>query len=123
MPNRHLYEQLIIFRPWGCYKTIEGDDLNGFKCKRITVNPGCRLSLQSHEKRSEHWVIVSGIANVQIGHDFIKLSANQHVYIPKNTLHRIENIGEILLEFIETQIGDYLGEDDIVRYEDDFDRV
>jgi len=112
-----------VYRPWGWYCTIEGNDTSGFKVKRIAVYPGKKLSLQSHDKRSEHWVIVKGKANVQVGHDNLILHANQHVYIPKKTLHRIENIGEDLLEFVETQIGDYLGEDDIVRYEDDFGRV
>ena len=112
-----------VYRPWGWYCTIEGNDMSGFKVKRIAVYPGKKLSLQSHDKRSEHWVVVKGKANVQVGHDHLILHANQHVYIPKKTLHRMENIGEDLLEFVETQIGEYLGEDDIVRYEDDFGRV
>jgi len=121
-------EETIFFtrvtdnRPWGYYCTVEGNDQSGFKVKRISVYPGKKLSLQSHDKRSEHWVIVSGSAKVQIGHDFLTLGPNQHVYIPKKTLHRMENIGDDLLEFVETQIGEYLGEDDIVRYEDDFGR-
>ena len=110
-------------RPWGWYCNIEGNEYSGFKVKRIAVYPGKKLSLQSHDKRSEHWVIVSGKAKVQVGHDFLILEKNQHVYIPKKTLHRMENIGDELLEFVETQIGEYLGEDDIVRYEDDFNRV
>lgn len=112
-----------VFRPWGWYLNIEGNDHSGFKVKRIGVNPGKRLSLQSHYKRSEHWVITKGIAKVQVGMDFITLHVNQHVYIPKETLHRMENIGEEMVEFIETQIGEYLGEDDIVRYDDDFGRL
>jgi mannose-1-phosphate guanylyltransferase / mannose-6-phosphate isomerase len=112
-----------VYRPWGWYCNIEGNDISGFKVKRIAVYPGKKLSLQSHDKRSEHWVVVKGQANVQVGHDQLILHANQHVYIPKKTLHRMENIGEELLEFVETQIGEYLGEDDIVRYEDDFGRV
>jgi mannose-1-phosphate guanylyltransferase/mannose-6-phosphate isomerase len=111
------------FRPWGYYKNVEGNDNTGFKVKRISVYPGKRLSLQSHNHRSEHWVIVKGTAKVQVGDDTLFLSKDQHVYIPINTLHRIENIGDDLLEFTETQIGDYLGEDDIVRYEDDFGRI
>jgi mannose-1-phosphate guanylyltransferase/mannose-6-phosphate isomerase len=110
-------------RPWGWYCNIEGNEYSGFKVKRIAVYPGKKLSLQSHDKRSEHWVIVSGRAKVQVGHDFLILEKNQHVYIPKKTLHRMENIGDELLEFVETQIGEYLGEDDIIRYEDDFNRV
>ena len=111
------------FRPWGYYKNVEGNDNSGFKVKRISVYPGKRLSLQSHNHRSEHWVIVKGTGKVQVGDDFLILNKDQHVYIPLNTLHRIENIGEDLLEFTETQIGDYLGEDDIIRYEDDFGRI
>lgn len=112
-----------VFRPWGWYVNVEGDDYGGFKVKRIGVYPGKRLSLQSHDKRSEHWVIVKGKAKVQVGKDFLILHPNQHVYIPKETLHRMENIGTDLVEFVETQIGEYLGEDDIKRYEDDFGRV
>jgi len=111
-----------VFRPWGWYINVEGDDYNGFKIKRIAVYPGKRLSLQSHNHRSEHWVIVKGNAKVQVGSDNILLNADQNIYIPIKTLHRIENIGEELLEFTETQIGSYLGEDDIIRYEDDFGR-
>lgn len=112
-----------VYRPWGWYINVEGNDYNGFKVKRIGVYPGKRLSLQSHNQRSEHWVITKGTAKVQVGKDFLILNKNQHVYIPKETLHRMENIGEEMVEFVETQIGDYLGEDDIVRYEDDFGRV
>ena len=97
--------------------------MDGFKIKRIAVYPGKRLSLQSHNKRAEHWVIVRGKAKVQVGEDFIIMEKDQHVYIPTLALHRIENIGDDLMEFTETQVGDYLGEDDIVRYEDDFGRV
>lgn len=113
----------IVERPWGSYEsiyTIEGKT----QVKRITVKPKCRLSLQSHYKRSEHWVVVQGIGKVQVGKDFLTLHENQHVYIPKETLHRIENLKDDEdLAFIETQVGSYLGEDDIVRYEDDFGRV
>ena len=112
-----------VLRPWGWYKNVEGSDTNGFKVKRIAVYPGKRLSLQSHNYRSEHWVMVRGSANVTLGTHEIILQKDQHIYIPVKTLHRIENIGKDLLEFTETQIGDYLGEDDIIRYEDDFGRV
>jgi mannose-1-phosphate guanylyltransferase/mannose-6-phosphate isomerase len=111
------------YRPWGWYINIEGHDYGGFKVKRIGVYPGKRLSLQSHDNRSEHWVIVKGNAKVQVGKDFHILHKNHSVYIPVGVLHRMENVGEDMVEFIETQIGDYLGEDDIVRYEDDFGRV
>ena len=112
-----------VFRPWGYYKNVEGNDHSGFKIKRITVYPGKRLSLQSHNYRSEHWVITNGNAKVQVGTEEFILEMDQHIYIPVNTLHRIENIGTELMEFTETQIGGYLGEDDIIRYEDDFGRI
>ena len=102
-----------LYRPWGYYTTIHGNDNTGYKVKKIGVFTNSRLSLQSHNHRSEHWVIVQGKAKVQVGDDFVELNKNQHVYIPIKTLHRIENIGEEMLIFIETQIGDYLGEDDI----------
>ena len=116
------------YRPWGWYINVEGndkeiDEINKFKVKRIGVYPGKRLSLQSHKHRSEHWVIVGGTARVQVGEDQHVLHKNQHVYIPVGVLHRMENIGKDMVEFVETQIGDYLGEDDIVRYQDDFGRV
>ena len=112
-----------VYRPWGYYVNVEGKDDSGFKIKRISVYPGKRLSLQSHHFRSEHWVIVKGKAKVEVGREEIYLKKDQHVYIPIQTLHRIENIGDELLEFTETQIGNYLGEDDIIRYQDDFGRV
>lgn len=108
-------------RPWGSWITIK-EKKNSFKIKQINVNIGKRLSLQSHKHRSEHWVIVQGRAKVQIGKDEFKLEKNQCAYIPKETLHRLENIGEDELVVIETQIGEYLEEDDIIRYEDDFNR-
>lgn len=112
-----------VFRPWGYYKNVEGHDSNGFKIKRISVYPGKRLSLQSHNHRSEHWVIVKGTAKVQLNCDTVIRNKDESIYIPVKALHRIENIGDDLLEFTETQIGDYLGEDDILRYEDDFGRI
>lgn len=110
------------YRPWGWYLCIDGNDYSGSKVKRICVYPGKRLSLQSHEHRAEHWIIVKGTAKVQVGKDFHILKTNQSIYIPTGTLHRMENIGIEMVEFIETQIGNYLGEDDIIRYEDDFGR-
>lgn len=107
-------------RPWGYYVNVYEE--KGFKIKKIGVKPGKRLSLQSHNKRSEHWVIVKGVGKVQVGEDFHILNVNQNIYIPKKVLHRIENIGNEELVFTETQIGEYLGEDDIIRYEDDFNR-
>ena len=121
--------RLPSYRPWGIYETlidfpennVKNDD-NGYKIKRIIVNPGKRLSLQSHDYRSEHWIIVKGTAKVQVGDDDLIMKNNQHIYIPKNCKHRIENIGEDDLVFIEVQLGNYLGEDDITRYQDDFGR-
>lgn len=107
-------------KPWGWYKTIYSHP--GFKLKHICVFPGKRLSLQSHNKRSEHWVVVKGNSIVRIGNDELFLHANQNVFIPTRVLHRIENVGDENLEFVETQIGEYLEEDDIIRYEDDFGR-
>ena len=112
-----------VFRPWGWYMNIDGDDHSGSKVKRIGVLPGSRLSLQSHNYRSEHWVITKGKARVQLGKDLLDLNPNQSVFIAKEVLHRMENIGTEEVEFVETQIGEYLGEDDIVRYEDDYGRV
>ena len=102
---------------------IAGDDYAGHKVKKICVHPGKRLSLQSHDQRSEHWTIVKGTAKVQLNDDFITLERNGYIFIPLKALHRIENIGTEDLEFIEVQVGDYLGEDDIKRYEDDFGRA
>ena len=112
-----------VYRPWGWYINIDGNDYNGSKVKRIGIYPGKKLSLQSHNKRSEHWVIVKGTAKIQVGNDFHILHSNQSIYIPVTVLHRAENIGNDMVELIETQIGEYLGEDDIIRYEDDFGRV
>jgi len=112
-----------VYRPWGWYMNIDGNDYSGSKVKRICVYPGSRLSLQSHNQRSEHWVITKGSARVQIGNSFLDLLPNQSVFIPKEVLHRIENTGTEEVEFIETQIGQYLGEDDIVRHEDDYGRI
>ena len=108
-------------RPWGMFEVLaEGE---GYKVKRIEVKPGQRLSLQSHEKRSEHWVIVNGTALATVGEQQITLHPNQHIIIPMQTKHRIANPGDELLVFIEVQSGSYLGEDDITRYEDDYQRV
>lgn len=111
------------YRPWGWYINVEGNDHTGFKVKRIGVYPGKRLSLQSHNNRSEHWVITKGKARVQLNEEFFEMGPNDHIYIPLEALHRMENIGDEMVEFVETQIGEYLGEDDIVRYEDDFGRA
>ncbi|HZS48513.1 MAG TPA: phosphomannose isomerase type II C-terminal cupin domain [Blastocatellia bacterium] len=107
-------------RPWGSYEVLE--DLDGFKVKKIIVNPGHRLSLQSHKRRSEHWVITSGEALVTLNDGQHRLAPNQYIHVPSGARHRVENPGSEPLVFIEVQCGDYLGEDDIVRYQDDYQR-
>lgn len=109
-----------VHRPWGSYDSIDMAD--GFQVKRIKVKPGARLSLQSHERRAEHWVVVRGTARVTRDNDVFELFANQSAYIPIGAKHRLENPGSEMLELIEVQSGDYLGEDDIVRYEDVYGR-
>ena len=109
-----------VFRPWGYYDSI--DSGIGFQVKRIFVNPGAKLSLQKHKKRAEHWVIVKGIASITCGDKVFQLEENQSTFIPKGEIHRLENAGKIPLEIIEIQTGSYLGEDDIIRLEDDYQR-
>lgn len=118
-----LTDHLTEHRPWGYYTNLAGDDYSGYKVKRIVVYPGKKLSLQTHSKRSEHWVFIKGVAKVRVGDDYHILRKNQSVYIPIGVKHRVENIGSENVQFIETQVGEYLGEDDIVRYEDDWDRT
>jgi len=107
-------------RPWGSFTVLE--EGRGYKIKRIEVNPGHRLSLQMHHHRSEHWIVVSGTAKVVCGDNEILLSNNQSTYVPQCTTHRLENPGVIPLVLIEVQNGEYLGEDDIIRYQDDYAR-
>ena len=109
-----------VHRPWGSYDSI--DMAEGFQVKRIKVKPGARLSLQSHTRRAEHWIVVRGTARVTRDNDVFELFANQSTYIPIGAKHRLENPGTEMLELIEVQSGDYLGEDDIVRYEDVYGR-
>jgi mannose-1-phosphate guanylyltransferase/mannose-6-phosphate isomerase len=110
-----------VNRPWGNYTVLE-EDPEGFKLKRIEVAPGARLSLQSHAHRSEHWVVVSGTATVTNGEEVITVQKNQSTYIPIGSKHRLENLGAEPLHIVEIQVGDYLGEDDIQRYEDNYGR-
>jgi mannose-1-phosphate guanylyltransferase/mannose-6-phosphate isomerase len=110
-----------VSRPWGSYDSI---DMGArFQVKRITVKPGAKLSLQMHHHRAEHWIVVSGTALVTIGDDTRMLSENQSTYIPIGVTHRLENPGVLPLEMIEVQSGSYLGEDDIVRFEDTYGRA
>ncbi len=109
-----------IHRPWGYYDSI--DSGSRFQVKRIVVNPGAALSLQMHHHRAEHWVVVRGRARVTRGDDVFLVTENESTYIPLGTRHRLENPGKVPLEMIEVQSGAYLGEDDIVRFEDSYGR-
>jgi mannose-1-phosphate guanylyltransferase/mannose-6-phosphate isomerase len=118
--TEHLHHTKV-YRPWGCY---EGIDLGErFQVKRITVNPGGKLSLQMHHHRAEHWVVVSGTARVTCGDKVTLLTENESTYIPIGMNHRLENPGKMPLHLIEVQSGSYLGEDDIVRFEDVYQRT
>ena len=109
-----------VERPWGWYQTLE--EGMGHKIKRIGVHPGARISLQKHHQRAEHWVVVQGEAQVTVGAHQMALQVGQHVDIPLGEIHRMENRGGVPLEIIELQFGNYLGEDDIVRLQDDYGR-
>ena len=114
-------EHLTVQRPWGKYTVLEEGP--GYKVKRIEVDPGKRLSLQLHHQRSEHWVVIQGTARVTRGEEKYDLPTGFSTGIPKETPHRLENPGQVPLEIIEIQNGPYLGEDDIVRFQDDFSRI
>ena len=109
-----------VYRPWGAYDSIDNGER--FQVKRITVKPGGTLSLQMHHHRAEHWIVVSGTARVTRGDETLLLTENQSTYIPLGVVHRLENPGRLPLELIEVQSGSYLGEDDIVRFEDRYGR-
>jgi mannose-1-phosphate guanylyltransferase/mannose-6-phosphate isomerase len=114
-------EHRQVYRPWGSYDSIDSGPR--FQVKRITVKPGQRLSLQLHHHRAEHWIVVSGTARVRINDNDRLLAENESVYIPIGVKHWLENPGKVNLELIEVQTGGYLGEDDIVRFEDRYGRV
>jgi len=119
--NYHV-EHVTVRRPWGSYTVLDSSG-NGYQLKRIDVLPGAKLSLQSHQHRSEHWVVVAGTATVTCG-DMVKTVAkNGSAYIPIGETHRLENRGKVPVQLIEVQVGEYLGEDDIERYEDSYGRV
>ncbi|MCB1768294.1 MAG: mannose-1-phosphate guanylyltransferase/mannose-6-phosphate isomerase, partial [Candidatus Competibacteraceae bacterium] len=123
LKNRHRSEGRMhrkVYRPWGCYDSIDFDQR--FQVKRITVNPGASLSSQMHHHRAEHWVVVRGTARVTRGEEVFLLTENQSTYISVGVRHRLENPGKIPLEIVEVQSGSYLGEDDIVRYDDVYGR-
>ncbi|MGB6936872.1 MAG: cupin domain-containing protein, partial [Xanthobacteraceae bacterium] len=113
-------EHLKVHRPWGSYQSI--DQGARFQVKRIVVKPGGRLSLQLHHYRAEHWIVVHGTARVTVGEEIKTVHENESIYIPIGARHRLENPGKIDLELIEVQTGTYLGEDDIIRIEDDYRR-
>ncbi len=117
---KEIQEHSTMQRPWGQYSVLETGPR--FKVKRIVVHPGQKLSLQMHYHRSEHWVVVSGTAKVTIGNEEKLLHENESIYISKSMHHRLENPGKVLLEMIEVQVGEYTGEDDIVRFEDVYGR-
>jgi mannose-6-phosphate isomerase len=110
----------IYERPWGTYKTIEMGE--GFQAKIITVIPGGRLSLQKHFKRAEHWVVIKGKPTITVDELVREYAVNEHVYIPTEAVHRLENFTDDEIAIIEVQVGSYLGEDDIVRLDDIYTR-
>lgn len=110
----------IYQRPWGTYQTLAQD--NGFQVKILTVIPGGQLSLQKHFKRSEHWVVVAGTPTITLNETKKSYKINDAIYIPIEAVHRIENLGDSTCQIIEVQVGNYLGEDDIVRLEDVYGR-
>ena len=123
LKDKHLKEiehNLLVYRPWGKYEVLI--DTPTYKVKKITVYPEAKLSLQAHFHRTEHWVVVRGTAKAINGEREIYLNENESTFIPPNTRHRLENPGKMDLELIEVQTGNYLGEDDIIRFEDIYDR-
>ncbi len=119
--GRHEYNlHRKVLRPWGWYDCVDKGER--FKVKRILVNPGAKLSLQSHRFRAEHWIVVHGKAQITNGNQILILEENQSIYIPAGKIHRLANPGEVPLEIIEVQSGSYLGEDDIVRFDDQYGR-
>ncbi len=118
--EEHLIHRTVE-RPWGSYTVLEKGD--GYKIKRIVVNPGAKLSLQLHHRRSEHWVVISGTARVTRGQEVFDVHPNESTFIPVSVKHRLENPGTIPLRIIEVQNGDYVEEDDIERFDDEFGRI
>jgi mannose-1-phosphate guanylyltransferase len=110
-----------VYRPWGMYDSI--DNGHRYQVKRISVQPGAKLSLQMHHHRAEHWIVVSGTAKVTVGNEERLVAENESIFIPLGTVHALENPGKIPLDLIEVQTGAYLGEDDIVRFEDRYGRA
>jgi len=119
--RKEAMENATVYRPWGSY-TVMGEG-PGYKMKKIRVTPGQKLSLQMHYHRSEHWVVIGGTAQVTVDQTVKMVHRNESIFIPPSTKHRLENPGKMLLEIIEIQNGDYLAEDDIVRFEDSYGRI
>jgi len=120
LPGDLIENHMFEYRPWGKFEILSNN--KNYKSKIITVDPGHRLSYQSHQKRSEHWVIVSGQGQVTLDDKEQKIKAGDHVHIPVKSKHRIANTGKEALQFIEVQTGTYFGEDDIERFQDDYSR-
>jgi mannose-1-phosphate guanylyltransferase len=114
-------DMICVQRPWGSYTVLA--DETGFKVKRLDVLPGASLSLQMHHQRSEHWVVVNGVAEIVNGDAALLLYPGEYIYIPTGCAHRLSNPGPCITTVIEVQCGAYLGEDDIVRFDDLYDRV
>ena len=110
-----------VYRPWGVYDSIDNGER--YQVKRISVKPGAKLSVQMHHHRAEHWIVVSGTASVTNGDETYLVTENESTFIPIGQVHALENPGKVMLEMIEVQSGSYLGEDDIVRFEDRYGRV
>ena len=110
-----------VYRPWGHYDSVDSGERH--KTKRIVVKPGAKLSVQKHHHRAEHWIVVKGTAIVSKGDETMLLSENESTFIPLGVIHSLENPGVIPLEMVEVQSGSYLGEDDIVRFEDKYGRT
>lgn len=115
------FQHREVYRPWGKYDSV--DQSSRFQVKRITVNPGAKLSVQMHHHRAEHWIVVSGTAKVRVDDKESLITENESIYIPVTAVHSLENPGKVPLELIEVQVGSYLGEDDIVRFEDKYGRA
>jgi mannose-6-phosphate isomerase-like protein (cupin superfamily) len=118
--EEHLLHKTVE-RPWGSFTVL--DKGQGYKIKKVFLKPGAKLSLQLHRRRSEHWVVVSGIARVTKENETYLVHVDESTYIPDHTRHRLENPGEEPLQIIEVQNGDYLEEDDIERFDDDYGRI
>ena len=119
--RKEVDEHLTTYRPWGSYTILEESER--YKIKKIVVNIGEKLSLQRHQHRSEHWIVVKGAALVEIGGTENFIHENESAYVPKSVIHRLSNPGKIPLEMIEVQNGEYVGEDDIERMQDNYGRI